>query len=153
MKPSRSSSAAAGRVFAAGRAGGFPQHPGWCSRAVRCSWLSPANQPQEVPTATPAAPATTIPCSRARRAPLPSLRITPTPRHSTILSPKVSHGAPGSPSILSCSRPGAPQLLFYRQLCCGCIEASFVVPGFDSRAEQRQGCLVFLPSGQKGSQG
>lgn len=53
--------------------------------------------------------------------------------------------------VLDCS--GAPQLLSYRQLCCGHIGGSFVVPGFGSRAEQRWGCLVFLPSGQKGSQG
>lgn len=30
---------------------------------------------------------------------------------------------------------------------------SFIIPGFGSRAEQQWGCLFFLPSGQKGSQG
>lgn len=70
-------------------------------------------------------------------------------------SPRTLATVPSSPvqdaTFLHCS--STPQLLSYRQLCCGCPGGSFVIPGFGS-VEQRWCCLfIFLPSVQKGRQG
>lgn len=83
-----------------GRAGGFPQHCSWHSRVVWCSWFSPADRPQEVPTATPAALATTVCCSRAKQVPpAPRDNSHSLPQHYTF--PQAPRETSGNTSVLS----------------------------------------------------
>lgn len=164
-KLSHSGSAADVRVFAAphtacsGKVGGFPQHCCCHSRAVGCSWfplLTVLRRSQKPPLLL--FPPPSLAAGQDRLLLLP-LQTSLTPFHALGEAPCFPLNSPSSlPSsseqhatLLHC--PSAPQLLSYRQLCCGHLQGEFCLPCFWLQGWTEKGPFGHLLSGEKGSQG